>query len=1503
MRSIRDAFGGPDRKSVLHFASIKGNIGHTEATAGIAGLIKVLLMMRHRQIPAQASHSRLNPKLPDFADHRMKIPQSVVPWKASSLVACVNSYGAAGSNSAVVIREKPTSGHSITKEPLSTYPLFISAGSETSLSNYCTKLLQWLKPSVESDSRKDLAAILFNLADRGNHTLQYTLATSVQSLADLEVKLRSGVDGTGTIKIPEKTKSSVLVFGGQESDFIGLSESFYTMYKVFREHLDSVNDLLVSAGLESIYPAVFESSSLKSLPTLHSALFAVQYASAMAWIDSGLQVSAVVGHSFGQLTAFCVSGVLSLADALQLVTGRASIMQKFWGAEPGSMLFLQANRDIVLNILRDFKLEDSSAYVEVACYNGPESHVLVGSSEAIGNLQYYLSTHHSSIRMKKLNVTNGFHSRFTEPMLAHLDALSKRLDWKQPGIYLETTDEHGSIIAPGYDIASKHTRQPVFFANAIERLASKLSPCTWIEAGRGSSVMKMVKNSVPNPELHSFHSPQLTAAAAQDSLTNCTVELWKHGHAVQFWPFNRLEKLQYKYLSLPTIQFDKNRHWLAFTGRTDGADAEARNVDDAEQCCGLLKFVHFQDTAKRKSVFQINPNSERFQKMVGGHVMAGESLAPASLYFEVVCRAAMLLESDEEAIRYVPTVKNLAMRSPIGASITKRILLQLYKLDGPTPSWSFSITTQEIGDKRSDTFEHSTGIVQLRDRKDTESSRDFARFQSLTGHVRLQNLMDHPDAEKMRGSHIYRAFNTVVYYGEPFRGIKEVACVGSEAAGKVQVALPVEDPADQRLCDTPMTDSFMQFAGFLVNYFNNASMETVYVCGKIEHIEIGGDFDPDVGEWLVYSNMSEGGETDAASDVYVFDAKTNKIVMIALGFRFAKMQQSMLQRMLKSVNKVRPTMAQPVDELQPPAAALVAPLVEKTDAKSESQYTGKRQEILQILSNVTDVPLDKLTLYSTLDDLGVDSLMATEVLNDLRAALGITIDLSSFLFFSNVESIVKHVDERLGVFEADTASESSGDSGISDMHEIHPRKEHRGTSPGPIKTGTSDLVAESQPELPSTVAAFEEVRLNYDKLAEAIGAAGFWENAYPPQARLVLAYVVEAFADLGCDLRALESGSQVPAINTLSKHSQLVQQLYRILEDGALVAMNGEGDTYVRTSKEIEGSSAESIYHEIIDIYPQHASINKLVRAVGAQFAACLRGEKEGIQVVFGDRETKKILEDMYEFSPLLRTPTLVLGDFLATAISKANGKGKFRLLEIGAGTGGTTRYIVNLLQTLGVDYEYVFTDISQSLVSTAAKKMKDSPGLKFAVLDIEKPPEERMRDKFHFVIATNCIHATRDLETSLRHAKQLLRPDGALALIEITKNMYWLDIVVGLLEGWWLFEDGREHALVSERHWEQRMKAAGFHEVAWSDGATLESKTVRVIAAFRTSAGTETEKPVKAAMETLVYKKIGKLEIQADVYYPTQTTRFTDRDLPVGMLPRLCLVSSNLNDQVADQS
>ena len=237
---------------------------------------------------------------------------------------------------------------------------------------------------------------------------------------------------------------------------------------------------------------------------------------------------------------------------------------------------------------------------------------------------------------------------------------------------------------------------------------------------------------------------------------------------------------------------------------------------------------------------------------------------------------------------------------------------------------------------------------------------------------------------------------------------------------------------------------------------------------------------------------------------------------------------------------------------------------------------------------------------------------------------------------------------------------------------------------------------------------------------------------------------------------------------------------------------------------------------------------------------------------------------------------------------TNSHGSGKFRILEVGAGTGGTTRYVVNHLRSHGIPFEYVFTDLSASLVAAAKKKFKGVDSMSFQVLDLEKPVSAEYEESFHCIIATNCVHATRDLVVTLSHLRKMLRRDGALMLVETTKNMFWLDIVVGLFEGWWLFEDGRSHALVDEKHWERALKASGFGQVLCSDGATPEAKTVRVIGAFpgeypaQVNGVSPSVKRVEVALETVVYKKVGGQEIHADIYYPTEGLS-SSKKLPIG--------------------
>ncbi|KAE9372419.1 BcPKS19, polyketide synthase [Stipitochalara longipes BDJ] len=1467
--SIRHAFGGPQRDQTLHFASVKGNIGHTEATAGVAGLIKVLLMMQHSKIPPQPNFKTLNLNIPPLEKDRMEIPTSVLKWTPPVRLACVNSYGAAGSNAAVIVRQKPDRSFQwvpdVTRH-MSKYPIFLSAASPNSLSAYCEKLLDYIQ-QIKSQKvyLEFLSDLTFNLADRANHSLPHIFSTTVTDVTDLENKLAEA--SSGSIKFrtesPQSLKPVVLIFGGQENNFIGISEEFCQSFSLFRHHLQQCDETLLSLGYNSIFPAIFQRTPIANTVTLHSALFSVQYSSAKSWMDCGLTVSAVIGHSFGQLTALCISGCLSLQDALKLVAGRASIMLDHWGPERGNMLWMGTNRQKTSEILSSLNANLDGDYVEVACYNGPESHVAVGSALAIGRLEKHIASDVAlrGIRIKKLRVTHGFHSKFTDVLLPHITSLAKSLTWNKPTIHLETCDDGRSVSEPDFRLILDHTRNPVFFEQAVKRLVQKYAACTWLEVGVSSSFMNLVKGSLASNQLqnHLLLAPQLSTSHAESSLVEITGNLWKAGYPIQYWLFHRSCKPQYQFLSLPPYQFEKTNLWLDFADRT--ATPATPIVVEATPKHELLTFIKFSNNDKNEAVFRVSPESDRYQYLVNGHVMAGQALMPASLSFELVSRAALFLQGESAVISHVPCVESLHMKSPIGLDTKKDVLLTLGRTKDVKPSWSFNISTQAHGANISERFEHTTGLVYLERRDDTRAAQSFKRFETLIGSRRCEEIINDPEAEKMQGNHLYRAFNHIVHYGEQFRGIKAISSVHLEAAGKVVMSVDPKASADQRLCDTPMTESFMGFAGFLVNYFYNTNLNEVYICSKIERIETGGSFSPDAKEWIAYSTMTENGDDDVAADAYVFDSVSKKLVFAAFGCQFSKMSQALLGRMLKGVNRS--------NDSAPLAKKHIPQKLEISNEDFESdgnELSSKREEFFTVLHNVTDIPLEEIKDDSTMDDLGIDSLMATELLNDVRAAFGVTIDLTTLLFFPNMRAAWEHLDSKLGVSPVLNTPASS--EGIFEQNGVT-TDELTEKLPETVEELTKPLGSPT-PSLTDAYQSFQQIKYGFDKHAVETKAAKFWDEVYPDEARLILAYVIEGFAVLGCDMSALQPREAVPKIQTLPRHERLVRQLYKILEDGQLISAGRDG--YIRTEAAADTTPAAKLYQQLLESHPQHANLHKLVQDVGVQLAACLTGEKDVLQLTFGDKANKANLDDVYENWPLLRTPTLLLGDFLLKAFSRSSGYGKFKILEVGAGTGGTTKYMVNHLKKHGVDFEYTFTDLSARLVADAKKRFKDVEGMVFKTLDLEKEPVDDMVGGYHIIIATNCVHATRRLEQTLGNLRKMLREDGALILVEVTKNIFCLDIAWGLFEGWWLFEDERTHALVDERHWEEVMKSVGLKSVNWSDGESPESQTVRLIAGFPAARSKEAvvkDKKVQFGMETVVYKQLGNLEIHADVYFP----------------------------------
>ncbi|KAK1976833.1 beta-ketoacyl synthase domain-containing protein [Colletotrichum cereale] len=1513
--SLREAFCGQWRTSKLHFASIKGNIGHTEAASGAAGLIKSVLMMRHGKILPQASYRSLNPKVPALEPDRMAIPLTLMDWDPAEglreRIACVNNYGAAGSNAAVIIREAPAlpePTHDMLNLPDDTstpskWPLIISASTRESLSSYSQKLLNWLRRQARPTPafNPSIADILFNLSHRANHDLRNVVSTTVSDLSSLESVLSAVIAGGGPVTTtPSPQPPVILVFGGQEGRYVGLSQVVYGSSRILRHHLDCCHDLSVSLELGGIYPHIFQQTPLTDYVTLHLALFALQYACAKAWMDCGLKVEAVVGHSFGQLTAICVSGVLSLPDALKLVAGRASLIEKHWGPEPGAMIALQADEKQVSKILE--QVNNQVDYAEIACFNGPRNHVVVGSLETICNVEAFVSNSDHSrsiIRSQRLDNTHGFHSRFTEPLLPHLAELADELDWRKPTIHLEVCSDRQTDQMPDKNLVVQHLRRPVHFQQAVQKLMSRYPQATWLEASRGSSYTKLVRGCAQHPEHYSFISPQLAASNAQDSLVDATIELWKKGYGVQFWAFQRSQRWQYRRLALPPYQFQKPRHWLPYIGAAvtakDFGNKQLEQPKDPEMI-SLVKGDRFTE-----AVFRISSMSKRFQSLVMGHVMCGHTVMPASAYVEVASRAALMLQGDMQATNWTPVIEELEMRAPVVSGsdqVPSDIIMTLKRLEKSTdPSWSFFfVVTRKDSADHAEAQETTAGHVHLLERDNSQAMREFRRLDALIGRRRWEQIMDHPDAEGMNGRHIYRAFSQVVEYSDAFMGIKTIASLGSEAAGTVRIWPESDDPPDQRLTDTPMIDSFMQFGGFLVNYFNQELFaEDLFVCHSIQHFQIGPAFSPDVGNWSVLANTTPVDKDNVLVDVYVFEAQSEKMVVTSLGMGFTRMSRVSLARLLGGSTSKAESSDSPTAKIPEKGVPLNKPTTQTGKILNKK---SKRADVIRIAAEIADMPEDELSGKMRLSEIGVDSLGATEMISDITTRLDVTIDLATFLNFEDINAIIDYIDSQLGL-QSGTKGDAE-DDGITNSISIEPQNptnnlsgsngscEKAKSSPDEAMSNTNRSML---PTIVSIDKIFDDVRLSFDELGATTHALEYWSQIYPDDSRLVMASIVEAFKTLGCDLQTLKPGQLVPEVTGFQpRHQQLVHLLYQFLEEENIIKSTSEG-RLTRTQTELETTPVEAIFNEVVGKHPHNAAIRHLLHAVGPHLAACLVGDMNVLQILFGNRANKKWLDEVYRDWPMLVTATKLLGDFLCRAFTTSEtslrSDGPFRILEVGAGTGGTTRHIVNLLTDRGIPFEYHFTDISATLVQKARTSFRGTSGMSFGVMDIEKEPEADFMQAFHVILSTNCVHATKDISYSLANLRKMLRQDGALALIEMTptRPLYVFDIIVGLLEGWWLFEDGRKHALGNVDIWEQAFTDAGFRHVLWSDGQSLEARTVRVLCGFQSQSETprvqretitkmnETDNhPTDVHIQEVVYKTVGSQEIQADIYCPLRT-------------------------------
>jgi amino acid adenylation domain-containing protein len=542
-----------EKRNFCALGSVKTNIGHLDTAAGAAGLIKTVLALEHKQIPASLNFQKPNRNLvfdssPFFVNTELRKWTGPRPLRAG-----VSSFGVGGTNAHVVLEEAPEREPSGTALPLQL--LVWSARSESALQNASARLAQQLK----EDPDVCLADVAFTLQTGRKH---FSHRRAVVCSIPPEPELVRDIEDPGRAisGVADKVSPAIIfLFPGQGSQAINMAKGIYEHQPFFKAVVDRCCERLKPwLGLDLrqvLYPETptceLAAEQLKQTSIAQPALFVIEYALAQLWMYLGVKPRAMIGHSLGEYVAACLSGVMSEDTALAFIAARGQLMQE---TPPGRMLAVSLSEGHIQQWL--------GPGISLAAVNGNDQCTLSGALESILDLEQRLSE--NGIACRQLDTTRAFHSSMMDVALERFQAKARTLSFAAPTLPFISNLNGNWIDAkdatdPGYWV--RHLREPVRFADGIDRIAADFPDSIWLEIGPGQTLTGLARRRIagrkactaatlakaePGRDLHSF--------------VQALGKIWVAGANIDWTALHSGEK-RYR-VPLPVYPFERKRYWV-----------------------------------------------------------------------------------------------------------------------------------------------------------------------------------------------------------------------------------------------------------------------------------------------------------------------------------------------------------------------------------------------------------------------------------------------------------------------------------------------------------------------------------------------------------------------------------------------------------------------------------------------------------------------------------------------------------------------------------------------------------------------------------------------------------------------------------------------------------------------------------------------------------------------------------------------------------------------------
>lgn len=575
--ALTQAFGhGTDRRGFCAIGSVKSNLGHLDAAAGVTGLIKTVLALEHGEIPPSLHFEQPNPQI-DFAATPFFVNTELRPWPAGDgpRRAGVSSFGIGGTNAHVVLEEAPPRPPPGASRPWQL--LTLSARTSRALERVESNLAAHLAAHGELS----LADVAWSL-HIGRKTFAHRRILVRRDLEEARAGLERRVEDEVAVCDPGAAPSQIaFLLPGQGAQRVGMVADLYRIEASFREDLDRCAELLrPHLGLDFraiLYPSAGgegkAAEQLRQTAVAQPVLFAVEHALARLWERWGIRPGVLLGHSLGELVAACLAGVLSLEDALRVVSRRGALMQDL---PAGAMLSVPLGEDDIAG-----RLEGE---LELAAVNGPVSVVVSGSVEAVRELRDHLAA--KGIAARLLETSHAFHSAVMEPIRGRFAEEMAEIELHPPRIpYLSnltgTWIEPEQATDPAY--WGEHLRRTVRFDAGLtqllahrEQILLEVGPwgglATLARRHPGRGVRTAVVSTSPPPRETTPGDAYLLGALGR---------LWLAGAQPDWQGFHAGE--QRHRVTLPTYPFERRRYWVEAAPQGERARTESRQKIEAER--------------------------------------------------------------------------------------------------------------------------------------------------------------------------------------------------------------------------------------------------------------------------------------------------------------------------------------------------------------------------------------------------------------------------------------------------------------------------------------------------------------------------------------------------------------------------------------------------------------------------------------------------------------------------------------------------------------------------------------------------------------------------------------------------------------------------------------------------------------------------------------------------------------------------------------------------------